>query len=160
MTFHIKRIENMLGWEYDTIESDSTLHDLVLMCASLARYHWNQKRLGRTIIDPYTGEEALDPLTEVSPSFMARIIPKWSPQDWAHAFSAELKKEHLELVRQIGNEKFYRATDIGSNMALNTFRHMGFLLLKINERLRIQALSDGREPILARQALAEPPKVA
>jgi hypothetical protein len=155
LTFHIKRVKNEIGWEYDAVESDSMLQDLVLFTASVVRGHWKTKRLGQKIIDPYTGQEALDPLTEVSPSFMARIIPRWSPAAWAHAFSAERKKGHLKLIETIGNEKFYRATDIGSNLALNTSRHMHFLLLKINERLRIQALSDGRKPILTKEALAE-----
>jgi hypothetical protein len=148
--FYIKRVRNQIGLEYECLGSDSWLHYLVLSMAWQVRTHWKKQTTGQKLIDPSTGEEAQYALTEFSPSFMARMIPRWGPDSWGHACSAELKRGNLELIRTVGNEKFYRATDIGANLAWNTTRHLHFLLLKMKERLLIHSHSDGIRLIMSK----------
>ena len=59
---------------------------------------------------------------------MAKRLSLFSPASWARTFRNELKKENLEIVRRIGNEVFYRATEKGSDWAIHDMLHALFLV--------------------------------
>lgn len=155
MTFHVKTIvppaaqaiSSALGFrtlpkelEACFLSVEPELQDLVLQAACVSRANYlEKKRTGRVVV-PWTGKEAENPLYEVSPAFLAKIWPIQNDK-LAHAFTALRKKGHVEIVKRVGNEKFYRATDTGSNFALHSWAHANFLLKKIGERLNQASFS-------------------